>query len=74
MRVNVKKSEVMWFNLLRRKWMSVRLNGEPLEEVEFFRYLGVEMVVNGRMKENLSCREGEGVKVWSRKNYIEVKK
>ena len=64
MKVNVKKSKVMWCNPFGRKGISVRLNGELLEEVDCFRYLGIEVAANGRMEEELAHRVSEGMKVF----------
>ena len=41
LRVNVGKSKVIRYVNVGR--MNVRLNGEPLEEVDYFQYLGMQL-------------------------------
>ena len=63
--VNVGKSKVMRCNREGlHGGMEVYLNGEKLEEVECFRYLGADVAVDGRMTTEVNHRVGEGLKVF----------
>lgn len=49
-KINLKKSKVVWCNSVGRKSISVRLNLEWLEEVDYFRCCGMNVAANGVMK------------------------
>ena len=65
LRVNVGKSKVMrcsrQVNLSR---MNVRLNGDQLEEVECFKYLGSQVAADGGCVRDVVHRMNEGFKEW----------
>ena len=64
LRVNVSKSKVM--KCTRRDdgvRMDVQLNGEKLEEVEHFKYLGATVAVDGGVEMDVSNRVSEGCKM-----------
>ena len=44
--------------------MHVILNGEPLEEVDCFKYLGSQMAANGGCKRDVEHRMNEGYRAW----------
>lgn len=46
-KMNVKKTKVIWCNTLGIKGLLLRLNEEPLKEVDSFRYLRMKVAVNG---------------------------
>lgn len=51
MKMNGKKSKIMGCNSFRRMGISSgKLNKELLEEVDFFRYLEIEVAANSRIK------------------------
>lgn len=52
---NVNKIKVLWCNQIGRKDILVKLNGKLLEEVNCFRYLGMDVAV---------CDLGKGLKVF----------
>ena len=64
LKVNVGKSKVMWCNRDGNKGLNVSLNGECLEEVDRFKYLGVTISADGRMEGEISQRVSEGMKVF----------
>lgn len=39
-----------------------------LEDMECIRYLGVDVIVDGTMKAEVTCKEEDGVKVFGREN------
>ena len=41
-----------------------RLNGEPLEEVEYFKYLGSKVADDGGCEMHVVHRMNEGYKAW----------
>ena len=61
LKVNIGKSKVMrcsrYGNWSR---MHVRLNGEPLEEVDCFKYLGSEVAADGGCEKDMVHRKNEG--------------
>ena len=65
LRVNVGKSKVMrcsrYGNGVR---MHVILNGEPLKEVDCFRYLGSQVAADGRCERDVVHRINEGYRAW----------
>ena len=62
--VNVGKSKVMRIGKNREEnELNVRLNDRRMEEVESYRYLGVDVSSDGRMNEEVSHRIGEARKV-----------
>ena len=64
LRVNVKKSKVMrCAKGVPRDLDEVSLNGEVLEEVENFRYLGVDIAADGSQEGEVKHRVGEGAKI-----------
>ena len=44
--------------------MYVILSGEPLEEVNCFKYLGSQVAADGRCERNVVHRMNEGYKTW----------
>ena len=44
--------------------MYVILNGEPLEEVDCFKYLGSQVAANGRCERDVVHRMNEGHRAW----------
>ena len=64
LRVNVNKSKAIRFSRVEGQvdW-GVSLNGKKLEEVQCFRYLGVDLAANGSMEAEVSHRVGEGARV-----------
>ncbi len=64
LRVNVDKSKVMRCSKEEGQGnMRVSLNGEELEEVSCFRYLGVDIAADGNQAVEVKHRVGEGAKV-----------
>ena len=62
--VNVGKSKVMRIGKNREEnELNVKLNDRRMEEVESYRYLGVDVSSDGRMNEEVSHRIGEARKV-----------
>ena len=51
----VGKSKVMRCS----RYVNVRLNGEPLEEVEYFKYLGSQVAANGGCETEAAHRMNE---------------
>ena len=63
LRVNVGKSKVMRCTRGENDArMNVTLNGEVLEEVDQFKYLGSVVVANGGVEADVSCRVKERCK------------
>ena len=60
LKVNAVKSKV---NAQRRERLNLRLNGEMLEEVESFKYLGSTIGKNGGVVEDVIGRVNDGAKV-----------
>ena len=44
--------------------MHVKLNGEPLEEVDCFKYLGSQVAANGGCERDVIHRMNEGYRAW----------
>ena len=44
--------------------MHVILNGEPLEEVDCFKYLGLQVAADGRCDRDVVHRMNEGYRAW----------
>ena len=44
--------------------MHVTLNGEPLEEVDSFKYLGSQVAANGRCERDVVRRMNEGYRAY----------
>ena len=44
--------------------MHVILNGEPLEEVDYLKYLGSQVAADGRCERNVVHRMNEGYRAW----------
>ena len=44
--------------------MYVRINGDPLEEVECFKYLGSQVAADGGCERDVVHRMNEGYKAW----------
>ena len=64
LRVNVSKSKIM--RCTRDEGgarLNVMLNGEALEEVDKFKYLGSVIAANGGVEADVRCRINEGCKV-----------
>ena len=59
LRINVGKSKV-----IRCSRAYVILNGEPLEEVDCFKYLGSEMAAAGGCERDMVHRMNEGYRAW----------
>ena len=57
LRVNKEKTKVM--RTKRKQWDKVKLNGEDLEDVESFTYLGSIITVTGGTEEDVKCRIGK---------------
>ena len=65
LRVNVGKSKVMRFSrYFNGSRMHVILNGEPLEEVDCFKYLGSQVSADGRCEMDVVQRRNEGCRAW----------
>ena len=66
--MNVRKSNVMscsrYGNLYRIHVMHVILNGEPLEEVDCFKYLGSQVAADGGCERDVVHRMNEGYRAW----------
>ena len=64
LKVSADKSKVMLFaNAQKRERLNLRLNGEMLEEVESFKYLGSTIGKNGGVVEDVIGRVNDGAKV-----------
>ena len=63
LRVNVDKSKVMRCSRNVDR-MHVTLNGEPLEEVFFFKYLGSQVSADGGCERDVVHRMNEGYRAW----------
>ena len=65
LRVNVRKSKVMrWSRYGNEGRMHVILNGDPLEEVDWFRYLGSQVAADGRCERHVVHRMNEEHREW----------
>ena len=65
LRVNVGKSKVMrCFRYSNGDRMHVILNGEPLEEVDCFKYLGSQVAADGGCERDVVHRMNEGDRAW----------
>ena len=65
LRVNVGKSKVMRCSRYGNgDRMNVILNGEPLEEVDCFKYLGSQMAADGGCERDVVHRMNEGYRDW----------
>ena len=65
LRVNLGKSKVMRCSRYgNRDRMHVILNGEPLEEVDCFKYLGWQVADNGGCEKDVVHRMNEGYRAW----------
>ena len=65
LRVNVGKSKVMRCSRYGNgDRMYVILNGEPLEEVDCFKYLGSQVAVDGGCERDVVHRMNEGYRAW----------
>ena len=65
LRVNVGKSEAMrCSNFGNWGRMHVILNGEPLDEVDWFKYLGSQVVADGGCERDVAHRMNEGYRAW----------
>ena len=63
LKVNVAKSKVMVVSKNGGQVVDVQLNGERMEQVECFRYLGTDIHENGKLNEEIGHRVREGEKV-----------
>ena len=64
LKVNADKSKVMVYaNAQRRERLNLSLNGEMLEEVESFKYLGSTIGKNGGVVEDVIGRVNDAAKV-----------
>ena len=67
LRVNVDKSEVMRCSRNGNgDRMHVILNGEPLEEVHWFKYLGLQVAADIGCERDVVYRMNEGYRTWGR--------
>ena len=65
LRVNVGKSKVMRCSRYGNgDRMHVILNGEPLEEVVCFKYLGSQVAADGGCERDMVHRMNEGYRAW----------
>ena len=65
MRVNVGKSKVMrCVRYGNGDRLQVILNGEPLEEVDYFKYLGSQVAADGGCERDVVHRMNEGYIAW----------
>ena len=65
LRVNVGKSKVMrWSRYGNGDRMHIILNGEPLEEVDCFKYLGSQVAADGGCERDVVRRMNEGYRAW----------
>ena len=65
LRVNVGKSKVMRCSRYGNgNRMHVILNGEPLEEVDRFKYLGSQVAADGGCERDVVHRTNEGYRAW----------
>ena len=65
MRVNVGKSNVMRCSRYGNGGrMHAILNGEPLEEVDYFKYLGSQVAADGGRERAVAHRMNEGYRAW----------
>ena len=65
LRVNVGKSKVMRCSRCGNgDRMHVILNGEPLEEVDCFKYLGLQVAADGGCVRDVVHRMNEGYRAW----------
>ena len=63
--MNVGKSKVMrCFRYGNGDRMNVILNGEPLKEVDWFKYLGSQVAANGGCERDVVHRMNEGYRAW----------
>ena len=71
LRVNVSKSKVMRCSRYANgSRMDVRLNADPLEEVDYFKYLGSQMAADGGCERDVVHRMNEGYKGWGALKYV----
>ena len=70
LRVNVGKCNVMRCSRYVRGRMHVILNGEPLEEVDCFKYLGPQVTADGGCERNVVHRVNEGFRTWGALNSV----
>ena len=63
-RVNVGKSKVMRCSRYGNGRMHVILNGESLEEVDCFKYLGSQVAADGGCERDVVHRMNEGYRAW----------
>ena len=61
LRVNVGKSKVMRCSRYGNGRMHVLLNGEPLEEVDCFKYLGSQVAADGGCDRDAAQRMNGGI-------------
>ena len=62
-RLNVSKSKVMRCSMYGNgSLMHVRLNGEPLDEVNCFKYLGSKVAAGGGCETDVVHKMNEGIK------------
>ena len=65
LRENVGKSEVMRYSRYGNgDRMHVIINGEPLEEVDCFKYLGSQVAADGGYEKEVVHRMNEGYRAW----------
>ena len=65
LRVNVGKSKFMRCSRYGNgDLMHVILNGEPLEELDYFKYLGSQVAADGGCERDVVHRKNEGYRAW----------
>ena len=69
--MNVGKSKVMRCSRYGNgDRMYVILNGEPLEEVDYFKYLGSQVAADGGCERDLVHRMNEGYRAWGKQGKV----
>lgn len=61
--IYVNNIKVMLCNSFGRKRKSIKLNKKPLKEVDCLGYFGIKIATNDKIKEKLSHRVGEEMKI-----------
>ena len=73
LRVNVGKSKVMRCSRYGNgDRMHVILNGEPLEEVDCFKYLGSQVAADGGCERDVVHRMNDGYRAWGALNTLHI--
>ena len=65
LRVNVGKSKVMrWSRYGNGDRLHMILNGEPLEEMDCFKHLGLQVAADGGCERDVVDKMNEGYRAW----------